>query len=200
MSNTSIGDVELSERTYPFIIRQYSLREGSGGNGRHKGGEGCVRAVEFTRDVDCAILSDRRTNAPYGMNGGEPGARGKNVWVKNRNGVKSTINLGGRNQMRCLAGDMVVISEWTRQTFADCQTLRVAVDTVSPAARMMGPECNTSRTSPTSRICVPPAQSLNTARRSSLNNSRMHVCCDYASMPGNVFLGYGAPRRPCPNV
>lgn len=111
MSNTSIGDVELSERTYPMIIRQYSLREGSGGNGRHKGGEGCIRAVEFTREVDCAILSDRRTNAPYGMDGGEPGARGKNVWIKNRNGVKTTINLGGRNQMRCMPGDMVVISE-----------------------------------------------------------------------------------------
>jgi 5-oxoprolinase (ATP-hydrolysing) len=113
MSNTCIGDVELSERTYPFIIRQYSLREGSGGNGRYKGGEGCIRAIEFTRAVDCAILSDRRTNPPYGMNGGEPGARGKNLWIRKRDGIKTTINLGGRNQMKCLAGDMVVISEHT---------------------------------------------------------------------------------------
>ncbi|ORY35049.1 Hydantoinase B/oxoprolinase-domain-containing protein [Naematelia encephala] len=109
MSNTSIGDVEISERNYPMIIREYAIRKGSGGAGRHPGGEGCVRAVEFTRDVDFAILSERRTVAPYGMLGGEPGKRGENLWIRHRDGVTATINLGGKNQMRVKAGDTVII-------------------------------------------------------------------------------------------
>ena len=111
MSNTSIGDVEISERNYPMLIREYSVREGSGGAGRMPGGNGCVRAVEFTRDVDFAILSERRTVAPYGMLGGDPGARGENLWIRHRDGVTNTINLGGKNQMRVMAGDVVIISE-----------------------------------------------------------------------------------------
>ncbi|WVQ79540.1 hypothetical protein IAT38_001639 [Cryptococcus sp. DSM 104549] len=109
MSNTSIGDVEISERNYPMLIREYSIREGSGGAGRHPGGNGCVRAVEFTRDVDFAILSERRTIAPYGMLGGEPGKRGENLWIRNRDGIKATINLGGKNQCRVNAGDVIII-------------------------------------------------------------------------------------------
>lgn len=169
MSNTSIGDVEVSERTYPIIIRQYSLRQGSGGVGRHTGGEGCIRAIEFTRDVDCAILSDRRTNAPYGMKGGAPGARGKNLWIKNRNGVKSTINLGGRNQMRCLAGDMVVISE-CRSNHADQIPLAV-VAMARSAARTTG-TFSISSANPTSRTCERRAPCRSTARRNSVNSRK----------------------------
>ena len=122
MSNTCIGDVEISERNYPMIIREYSVREGSGGEGRMPGGNGCVRDVEFTRDVDFAILSERRTVAPYGMLGGEPGKRGENLWIRHREGITSTINLGGKNQMRVGAGDRVIISELAQIIcrFYDC--------------------------------------------------------------------------------
>lgn len=176
MSNTSIGDVELSERTYPFIVRQYSFREGSGGNGRHKGGEGCIRAIEFARDVDCAILSDRRTNPPYGMNGGEPGARGKNIWIRKRDGVTAKINLGGRNQMRCMAGDMVVISEFTvcngitARARADKQTRQVVEALASPEAKMTARGCSTSRTSRTSLRCGLRELSRSSVRLSSHND------------------------------
>jgi hypothetical protein len=70
MTNIAIGDVEVIERQYPVIIHQFSRRYGSGGKGRFRGGDGCVRDIEFTRKVNVAILSQRRSVAPYGMCGG----------------------------------------------------------------------------------------------------------------------------------
>ncbi|RXK38886.1 hypothetical protein M231_03835 [Tremella mesenterica] len=110
MSNTSIGDVELCERLYPMMISEYSIRKGSGGKGRKPGGDGCVRSYQFTKKVDVAILSDRRTIAPYGMLGGEPGKRGENLWVRCREDKTAIINLGGKNQMTVLPGDTVIIN------------------------------------------------------------------------------------------
>jgi len=82
ITNTRIGDVEILERRYPVLIHQFGLREGSAGNGRWRGGEGVVREFEFTEELQVSILSERRTRQPYGMEGGEPGALGRNTWVK----------------------------------------------------------------------------------------------------------------------
>ena len=82
ITNTRIGDVEILERRYPVIVHQFGIREGSGGTGRFRGGDGVVREIEFLEPLQVSILSERRTRQPYGVAGGHPGALGKNTWVK----------------------------------------------------------------------------------------------------------------------
>ncbi|BEJ08308.1 hypothetical protein CcaverHIS641_0503930 [Cutaneotrichosporon cavernicola] len=122
MTNTAIGDVELTERVYPVIIREFSRRANSGGAGQHRGGDGCIRDIEFTEELDVAILSQRRVIPPYGMAGGEPGVCGINHWARlvpaekdagNGNGKRekkyTIINLGGSNQCTMSPGDRIII-------------------------------------------------------------------------------------------
>jgi 5-oxoprolinase (ATP-hydrolysing) len=82
MTNTRITDAEVFERRYPVLLREFSLRRGSGGMGRHKGGDGVVRDIEFRRDVTVSILSERRVYRPYGLDGGGDGQCGLNIWVR----------------------------------------------------------------------------------------------------------------------
>jgi 5-oxoprolinase (ATP-hydrolysing) len=82
MTNTRITDSEVFERRYPVLLREFSLREGSAGEGQHKGGEGVVRDIEFRIPVQVSILSERRVYRPYGMAGGEDAACGRNLWVR----------------------------------------------------------------------------------------------------------------------
>ncbi|KAK0372786.1 hydantoinase B/oxoprolinase [Colletotrichum limetticola] len=106
MTNTRITDPESLERRYPVILRQFCLREGSGGKGAHTGGDGIIRDIEFNIPIKVSILSERRAFAPYGMAGGEDGQRGRNVWVKKSGRV---VNLGGKNTAMMEAGDRIVI-------------------------------------------------------------------------------------------
>jgi 5-oxoprolinase (ATP-hydrolysing) len=92
-TNTRITDPEILERRYPVLLQEFSLRRGSGGRGRHQGGDGVVRELEPLRPLTMSILSERRTLHPYGMAGGEDGACGKNLLVRN-DGI--TVNMGGR--------------------------------------------------------------------------------------------------------
>lgn len=78
MTNSLNTPVEALESAYPVRVRRYSLRRGSGGEGRFRGGDGIVREIEFLTEVRGAILSDRRRFAPYGLFGGQPGKTGKN--------------------------------------------------------------------------------------------------------------------------
>ncbi|KIK64089.1 hypothetical protein GYMLUDRAFT_40325 [Collybiopsis luxurians FD-317 M1] len=110
MSNTRMGDAEHVERRYPVIIHEFSIRSNSGGAGRHPGGDGCIREIEFTRDLDVAILSERRVIPPYGMKGGEPGKCGRNWWLqKLDDGTFNKIYLGGKNEALMKAGDRIRI-------------------------------------------------------------------------------------------
>lgn len=106
MTNTRITDPEILERRYPVVLRQFCLRPGSGGAGLHPGGDGIIRDIEFSLPIKVSILSERRAFAPYGMEGGEDGKRGQNLWVK-KNG--RTINLGGKNTAMMNAGDRIVV-------------------------------------------------------------------------------------------
>jgi N-methylhydantoinase B/oxoprolinase/acetone carboxylase alpha subunit len=60
ITNTRIGDVELLERRYPVIVHRFGLREGTGGAGRWRGGEGCVRELEILEGMQVSILSEVR--------------------------------------------------------------------------------------------------------------------------------------------
>lgn len=82
MTNTRITDSEVFERRYPIVLREFSIREGSGGRGRHRGGDGVIRDIEFRIPVQVSILSERRVYRPYGLAGGEDAECGLNLWAR----------------------------------------------------------------------------------------------------------------------
>jgi len=83
MTNTRLTDPEVIEQRYPVLVKEFSIRRGSGGSGKHHGGDGVIRRVQFLRPLEVSILSQRRgESAPYGLKGGEPGARGRNLLVR----------------------------------------------------------------------------------------------------------------------
>ena len=85
MTNSLNTPIEALESAYPVRLRKYSLRQGSGGRGKFRGGEGIVREIEFLTEVRGSILSDRRQFPPYGLAGGGAGHKGKNqLTVKGR--------------------------------------------------------------------------------------------------------------------
>jgi N-methylhydantoinase B len=79
MSNTLSTPVEALELQYPLRVERYGLRLGSGGAGKHRGGDGVVREVRVLEDCRLSIISERRTHAPQGERGGEPGTEGRNA-------------------------------------------------------------------------------------------------------------------------
>ena len=118
MTNTRITDAEVFERRYPVILREFSLRPGSGGLGQHCGGDGVIRDIEFRIPVQVSILSERRVYKPYGLEGGEDAQTGHNLWVrkipkKDKDGNKviedRIINLGGKNSIKMQPGERIVI-------------------------------------------------------------------------------------------
>lgn len=110
MTNTRITDPESLEKRYPVILREFSIREGSGGNGMHRGGNGVIRDMECRAPLKFSVITERRVTEPYGMKGGENGGRGANYWVKKRpDGSDRWINLGPKNMVAMDTGDRCVI-------------------------------------------------------------------------------------------
>jgi 5-oxoprolinase (ATP-hydrolysing) len=119
MTNTRITDAEVFERRYPVLLREFSLRAGTGGNGQHRGGDGVIRDIEFRIPVQVSILSERRVFHPYGLHGGEDAACGRNIWVRKvkRGGrgedadvvEKREINLGAKNTASMQAGERIIV-------------------------------------------------------------------------------------------
>lgn len=121
MTNTRITDAEVFERRYPVILRKFGLRRNSGGGGQHRGGDGVVRDIEFRIPLQVSILSERRVFQPYGMEGGEPGYKGLNVWVKKVQRVEGAdadddadayrqVSLGGKNTAAMKSGERIIIA------------------------------------------------------------------------------------------
>ena len=79
MSNTLSTPIEALELAYPLRVERYGLRLGSGGAGRHRGGDGVVRELRALVPCRLSILSERRRHAPQGAEGGEPGRPGRNL-------------------------------------------------------------------------------------------------------------------------
>jgi N-methylhydantoinase B len=76
MSNTLNTPVEALEREFPLRVVQYALRRGSGGAGRHRGGDGVVRELQALREMTFSLIAERRRHPPPGADGGAPGATG----------------------------------------------------------------------------------------------------------------------------
>lgn len=117
MTNTRISDVEIMERSLPVVLRQFSLREGSGGKGKYNGGDGIIRDIQFLPpEIGVSILSERRVLQPFGMEGGGNGKSGINTWVKrevvnDKTGeVKERrINVGGKSTVTLSRLDRFII-------------------------------------------------------------------------------------------
>jgi N-methylhydantoinase B len=79
MSNTLNTPVEALESEFPLRVRELSLRRGSGGAGRHRGGEGIVREIEALEPMSYSLISERRHHPPRGRDGGADGSPGRNL-------------------------------------------------------------------------------------------------------------------------
>ena len=79
MSNTLNTPVEALELEFPLRVVEYAIRRGSGGAGRHRGGDGVIREVEALDEMEFSVIAERRRHAPSGADGGSPGARGRTL-------------------------------------------------------------------------------------------------------------------------
>lgn len=106
MTNTRMTDPEVVEWRFPVRVDSFSLRKGSGGEGKYKGGDGVIRRVRFLEPMTATILSSHRETEPYGLAGGLPGKRGKNSIEY---GDGSTKTLKGNDEVEVNSGDVIVI-------------------------------------------------------------------------------------------
>ncbi len=105
MTNSLNTPVEAFEHQFPLRIRAYRIRRGSGGAGRHRGGDGIVREFEFLGPAQATILSDRRERGPWGLDGGGQGKPGRNSLLR----AGRTIEVGSKQQLEIIAGDVLRI-------------------------------------------------------------------------------------------
>jgi len=106
MTNSHLTDPEVLEWRFPVRLDAFAIRRGSGGAGRWHGGDGTVRRIRFLEPMTAAILANHRRVPPFGLDGGEAGAPGRN-WVERAGG--GTQALGGTDRTEMQAGDVFVI-------------------------------------------------------------------------------------------
>jgi N-methylhydantoinase B len=94
MTNSLNTPAEALEYAYPLRVRQYRVRKGSGGKGKHKGGDGVIREIETLARARLALLADRRKRGPYGLHGGEAGAVGR-AFIIRSNGAQEEVAAKG---------------------------------------------------------------------------------------------------------
>jgi N-methylhydantoinase B len=100
MSNTLNTPVEALEIEFPLRVTRYAIRRGSGGGGAHRGGDGVIREYEALADMELSLLTERRRHAPPGANGGEPGARGRNLLDGDELPPKARVALRAGQRLR----------------------------------------------------------------------------------------------------
>jgi len=106
MTNTRMTDPEVLEWRFPVLLEEFRIRRGSGGAGRHKGGDGTVRRMRFLETMTATTLSSHRDTDPFGLEGGGAGARGRNTVVR----VDGTVDtLHGNDETEMKPGDVFVI-------------------------------------------------------------------------------------------
>lgn len=106
MTNTMNTPIEALEAAYPLLVERFCVRRGSGGPGKHPGGDGIRRDVRVLRAATVTLLTERRTIPPYGLAGGAPGACGKNVLIHSDG---DSIGLPSKVSFRAEAGDVISV-------------------------------------------------------------------------------------------
>ncbi len=105
MTNSRLTDPEVLEWRFPVRLEEFRIRRGSGGAGRHRGGDGVVRTLRFLEPMTAVMLANRRRVAPFGLAGGAPGALGRNwLW---RSGAREEF--GATFSAAVQPGDVIVI-------------------------------------------------------------------------------------------
>ncbi len=99
MTNTRNTPVEAIEHTYPFRVGCYGIRRGSGGAGKHRGGDGIVREIRLLAPATVSLLSERRVFGPFGLRGGQAGMPGCDTMIDS-DGEERGIASKGMWQMR----------------------------------------------------------------------------------------------------
>lgn len=106
MTNSRMTDPEVLEWRFPVLVEVFEVRRGSGGEGRHRGGDGVRRALRFLEPMSATILSNRRRVPPFGLEGGGPAALGINR-VRRADGSEQTI--GATETVEMKPGDVFII-------------------------------------------------------------------------------------------
>ncbi len=106
MTNTRNTPTESIEGVLPFRVTEYALRDGSGGDGQQRGGDGVRRVFEFLAPVTVTLNTERRRAAPYGLSGGGDGTPGANI-LHHADGT--TQDLGGRWTGQVVAGTVLTV-------------------------------------------------------------------------------------------
>jgi N-methylhydantoinase B len=101
MTNTLNTPIESLEMHYPLRIKRYQIRRDSGGAGLHKGGDGIIREFEFLAPAEVTLLTERRTNPPWGLNDGHTACTGVNTL--------NDARVEGKTSRHVKAGDMLRI-------------------------------------------------------------------------------------------
>jgi len=104
MTNTRMTDPEILEMRYPVRLEEFSIRRGSGGAGHWRGGDGSRRRIRFLRPMEAVIVASRRNVAPHGLQGGAPGAPGRQ-WVERADGRIEALK--GQDRATLAAGEVL---------------------------------------------------------------------------------------------
>jgi len=106
MTNTRDTPVEALERSLPLRVRRFTLRRGSGGAGEFAGGDGIERELEVLEPVTVSLITERRSSAPWGLAGGDPGSPGEN-WLLPGGDESAARALPDKVTVELATGDVV---------------------------------------------------------------------------------------------
>jgi 5-oxoprolinase (ATP-hydrolysing) len=106
MTNSRLTDPEVLEWRFPVLVKEFAIRRGSGGKGKHHGGNGSIRRIEFREPMTASILSNRRLTIPFGLSHGHNARPGAN-YILRPDGTK--VYLTARGETQVSAGDVFVI-------------------------------------------------------------------------------------------
>ena len=106
MTNTRMTDPEVLESQYPVRVEEFSVRRGSGGGGKYRGGDGVVRKLRFLEPMIATVLSSHRETRPFGVNGGTAGKAGENSVIRADGSIEP---LAGNDSREMDVGDIFVL-------------------------------------------------------------------------------------------
>jgi 5-oxoprolinase (ATP-hydrolysing) len=107
MTNSRLTDPEVLELRFPVLLEEFSIRRGSGGAGKHRGGDGVIRRIRFREPMTASMLAGHRKIPPFGVAGGAPGALGRN-WIERADGTQEEFD--GTFSAELRPGDVIGIA------------------------------------------------------------------------------------------
>ncbi|MEL3891352.1 hydantoinase B/oxoprolinase family protein [Ferrovibrio sp. MS7] len=125
MTNARLTDPEVLEFRFPVLLESFRIRRGSGGKGKHKGGDGTIRRMRFLEPMTATLLSSHRIVPPFGLEGGCQGETGRQ-WVERSNGKRDELE--GRCSTPMQPGDVFVISTPSAGGFGKAEEVKQAAE------------------------------------------------------------------------